>query len=200
SGRRPMTMGLLHARGEMSCRSSEMVPDIAGELVAEKGRHQLNREKTCEREQPHADVRFAARDVPGGTHRGELRVQVDEKVEPDLVCRDPFHRVEVLVHVDELFRFDIEATLFIEFAAQTGCEALAEFQVAAGQRIDLASPLVDPLLDEDRLLVNQDAARADQEFTARIMRSEHRALPPYPAGAGGPGGPTARLRGRGRRT
>src|SRR3989442_3099428 len=184
SGPIRIAMGLLLPGDEMPGRSREMVPDIAWELVAEERGHQLNPEKTCEREQPHANVRFAARDVPGGTHRGELRVQVDEKVEPDLVCRDPFHRVEVLVHVDELFRFDIEATLFIEFAAQTGCEALAEFQVAAGQRIDLASPLVDPLLGEDRLLVNQDAARADQEFTARIMRSEHRALPPYRAGAG----------------
>src|SRR3989442_15902284 len=121
-------MGLLLPRDEMSCRSSEMVPDIAGELVAEKGRHQLNREKTCEREQPHADVRFAARDGTGGTHRGELRVQVNKKGEPDLVCRDPLHRVKVLVPVQERFLFDIEATLFIDFATQTRVEALAEFK------------------------------------------------------------------------
>src|SRR2546428_4755796 len=123
-------MGLLLPRDEMPGRSSEMVPDIAGEVVAEKGRHQLNREKTCEREQPHADVRFAARDVTGGTHRGELRVQVDEKVEPDLVCRLLLEKKKNIVQVDELFRFDIEATLFLKFAALSGCQASAEFDDA----------------------------------------------------------------------
>src|SRR2546427_6017994 len=184
SGRIRIAMGLLLPGDEMPGRSREMVPDIAGELVAEERGHQLNPEKTCEREQPHANVRFAARDVSGRIRGREGRAQIDEKVEPDLVCRDPFDCVEILVHVDELFRFDIEAALLIEFAAQTGCEALAEFQVAAGQRIDLASPLVDRFLGEDRLLVNQDAARADQEFAARITRSEHRAPPPCRAGSG----------------
>src|SRR2546427_9109886 len=110
-------MDLVLPGDQVSGRSREMVADIAGELVAEERGHYLDPEKTCEREQPQANVRFPAQDVPGRIRRGELRVQIDDKVEPNLVCRDPFDRVEILVFVDELFRFDVESALFIEFAA-----------------------------------------------------------------------------------
>ena len=116
----------------MSGRSREMLSDFIRQLDAEERRHQLNRGKPGEREQPHADVRFAARDVPCRICRGELRVQIGEKVERNLMCRDPFERVEVLMHVDEFFRFDIQAALLIEFAAYAGREALPEFKVAPG--------------------------------------------------------------------
>ena len=56
-----------------------MLSDVRGQLDAEERRHQLNRGKACEREQTHADVRFAARDVPGRICRRELRVQIGGK-------------------------------------------------------------------------------------------------------------------------
>src|SRR5437870_2695998 len=114
-------------RDEMPCRLHEVLAGIAGQLVAEERRHQRGRGKPREGEESHADVRFAARDVSGGVRRRELRIQIDEEVEPDFVSRDPFQVVEVLVHVHELLRFHVEAGLLVDLAAHALAQALPRF-------------------------------------------------------------------------
>src|SRR5437867_6059722 len=169
---------------QMTGRMGEMLTGIAGELGAEEWGHQGDRGKAREWKESHADVLFAARNVSGFVGHGELGIQVDEEVEHDFVSRHAFQGIEVLVDVHQLLGFDVESGLLVDFAAHALRETLSEFEMASGECVTLASSAIVRLLGENGLIVDQDAAGADEEFSRRIMRSEHRALPPSPGGAG----------------
>src|SRR5438093_10736322 len=124
---------------EMACRLHEMRTGIAGQLVPQERWHQCEGRKPREREESHADVGFAARDVSSGVRRRELGVQIDEEIETDFVGRDLSQGVEILVDVHELLRLDVEAGLLVTLAAHAPGEALPEFEMASAKRITLTS-------------------------------------------------------------
>src|SRR6266566_6795428 len=108
----------------MSRRVCEALAGVTRERIAEERRHETERRQIREGEQPHSNVRLETRDVPARIRRREFRVEVDEEIEPDLVCRDALQGVEVLVDVGQLFRLDVEAALLIELSGHADGEAL----------------------------------------------------------------------------
>src|SRR5438132_935969 len=103
--------GSINAANILSPRSrrtrSHARTGIAGQLVPQERWHQCEGRKPREREESHADVGFAARDVSSGVRRRELGVQIDEEIETDFVGRDLSQGVEILVDVHELLRLDV---------------------------------------------------------------------------------------------